>query len=74
MLSTTGYERIEETEDPEKAFEGVEVRRDFRETAFFYPSLKTDENGDVEIAFTIPESLTKSPSESGPHQLAETRH
>jgi hypothetical protein len=43
----------------EKPFDGVQVRRDFRETAFFYPSLYTDENGDVEIAFTIPESLTK---------------
>ena len=43
----------------EKPFDGVQVRRDFRETAFFYPSLVTDENGNVEIAFTIPESLTK---------------
>ncbi|MCD4731687.1 MAG: hypothetical protein K8R74_13865 [Bacteroidales bacterium] len=43
----------------EKPFDGIQVRRDFRETAFFYPSLFTDENGDVEIAFTIPESLTK---------------
>ncbi len=40
-------------------FAGVQVRRDFRETAFFYPSLYTDENGDVDITFTIPESLTK---------------
>ncbi|MCF8367598.1 MAG: hypothetical protein K9G76_01055 [Bacteroidales bacterium] len=38
---------------------GVQVRRDFRETAFFYPSLKTDENGNVIIRFTAPESLTR---------------
>ncbi len=40
-------------------FDNVQIRQNFRETAFFYPHLKTDENGDVIIAFTIPESLTK---------------
>ncbi len=40
-------------------FSNVKVRTNFNETAFFYPHLKTDENGDVIIAFTIPESLTK---------------
>ena len=37
----------------------VKVRSNFNETAFFYPQLMTDENGDVKIKFTIPESLTK---------------
>ena len=37
----------------------VQVRRDFRETAFFYPNLKTNENGDVLISFTVPESLNR---------------
>ncbi|MCD4695661.1 MAG: hypothetical protein K8S16_05405, partial [Bacteroidales bacterium] len=37
---------------------GAQVRRDFRETAFFYPALRTDENGNVIIRFTVPESLT----------------
>lgn len=37
----------------------VQVRRDFRETAFFYPNLKTNEDGDVIISFTAPESLTR---------------
>jgi hypothetical protein len=40
-------------------FTGPQIRRDFRETAFFYPALKTDENGDVMISFTVPESLTR---------------
>lgn len=40
-------------------FSGLQVRRDFRETAFFYPSLKTNENGEIIISFTTPESLTK---------------
>ncbi|MEZ5198577.1 MAG: alpha-2-macroglobulin family protein [Bacteroidales bacterium] len=51
----------EQAENPTRddSFEGVQVRRDFRETAFFFPSLSTNENGDVEIAFEVPESLTK---------------
>ncbi len=34
------------------------MRSNFCETAFFYPHLTTDANGDVHIAFTLPESLT----------------
>lgn len=37
----------------------VKVRTNFNETAFFYPHLQTNENGEVVIKFTIPESLTK---------------
>jgi len=44
----------EEAESPE-----VQVRKNFNETAFFYPDLFTDENGDILIKFTIPESLTR---------------
>jgi uncharacterized protein YfaS (alpha-2-macroglobulin family) len=35
------------------------VRSNFSETAFFYPQLKTNEKGELHIAFTLPESLTK---------------
>ncbi len=35
------------------------VRRDFRETAFFYPSMETDSTGSLVLQFTAPESLTK---------------
>jgi uncharacterized protein YfaS (alpha-2-macroglobulin family) len=38
---------------------GIQVRRDLRETAFFYPHLTTDVNGDVSFSFTVPESLTR---------------
>lgn len=37
----------------------VKARTNFSETAFFFPHLKTNENGDILIEFTIPESLTK---------------
>lgn len=33
-------------------------RRNFAETAFFFPNLMTDESGDVILKFTVPESLT----------------
>jgi hypothetical protein len=38
---------------------GIQIRRDFRETAFFYPTLVTDSAGNLDIKFTVPESLTK---------------
>ncbi len=37
----------------------VKARTQFQETAFFYPHLRTDENGEIIIAFTIPEALTR---------------
>lgn len=48
-----------ETPQPKPSFSGIQVRRDFRETAFFYPDLRTNENGDVVFSFTLPESFTK---------------
>jgi hypothetical protein len=38
---------------------GIQIRRDFRETAFFFPSLVTDSAGNLTLKFTLPESLTK---------------
>jgi hypothetical protein len=37
----------------------IQVRKNFNETAFFFPALTTDENGNVEFSFTIPEALTQ---------------
>lgn len=36
----------------------AQVRENLNETAFFYPSLATDGNGNVNIKFTLPESVT----------------
>lgn len=36
----------------------VQLRENFNETAFFYPSLLTDQEGNVIIQFTLPESNT----------------
>lgn len=36
----------------------VQVRENMNETAFFYPALESDNNGNVAIRFTLPESVT----------------
>ncbi len=48
-----------ESKNKEAELLGVAARKNFTETAFFYPHLQTDKNGDVIIQFTIPEALTK---------------
>lgn len=35
------------------------LRTNFAETAFFYPQLRTDEQGELVFSFTVPESLTR---------------
>jgi len=42
-----------------KKIEEVKVRKNFNETAFFFPQLKIDAEGNVEFSFTIPEALTQ---------------
>lgn len=37
----------------------VKARSDFRETAFFYPNLQTNDKGEIIINFTVPEALTR---------------
>lgn len=42
-----------------KALNQVHVRTNLQETAFFYPNLKTDKEGNVTFSFTSPEALTQ---------------
>jgi uncharacterized protein YfaS (alpha-2-macroglobulin family) len=46
---------------PEKEtdFSDVKVRTNFNETAFFLPQLRTNEQGEIIVKFTVPESLTR---------------
>ncbi|WP_167667897.1 alpha-2-macroglobulin family protein [Mucilaginibacter gossypiicola] len=37
----------------------ITTRKNFNETAFFYPQLHTDDKGQILIDFTMPEALTK---------------
>ena len=52
--AATGEGKSEEAD-----FDAVKIRTNLNETAFFYPQLKTDEQGNVVFAFTIPEALTE---------------
>ena len=42
-----------------KEIQPAKIRKDFNETAFFYPDLRTDKNGDVSFTFTMPDALTR---------------
>ncbi len=44
---------------PEAEFQNISARKNLGETAFFFPHLKTDENGEIIISFTAPEALTR---------------
>ena len=38
---------------------GIQIRKNFNETAFFFPDLRTDKDGSIEFSFTLPEALTR---------------
>ncbi|WP_159456066.1 alpha-2-macroglobulin family protein [Chitinophaga eiseniae] len=44
---------------PENNAGNVPVRKNFQETAFFLPELRTDKDGKLSFEFTMPEALTK---------------
>ncbi|MCW3117042.1 MAG: alpha-2-macroglobulin [Chitinophagaceae bacterium] len=37
----------------------IQIRKNFNETAYFFPDLRTDNTGAIEFSFTMPEALTK---------------
>ncbi|MFD2565013.1 alpha-2-macroglobulin family protein [Aquimarina rubra] len=47
----------EDQKDP--SLEAVKIRKNLQETAFFFPQLTTDPEGNVSFNFTAPEALTK---------------
>lgn len=62
---TTGFARKqdaggiqEEAQTDEPTSAQPQLRENLAETAFFFPGLVTDDNGDVNIRFTLPESIT----------------
>ncbi|MFN6077022.1 MAG: alpha-2-macroglobulin family protein, partial [Fluviicola sp.] len=58
MMNAKMMEKDGEYQESEKQ-EPVKVRTNFSETAFFYPQLRTDKNGNVVVNFTVPEALTR---------------
>ena len=43
---------------PTPSSPAMQIRKDFRETAFFFPDLSTDQDGNMEFSFTMPEAIT----------------
>ncbi|MEO9020799.1 MAG: MG2 domain-containing protein [Ginsengibacter sp.] len=37
----------------------IQIRKNFNETAFFFPELRTDKDSNIEFNFTMPEALTQ---------------
>ena len=60
MVGSVAMEEVaEDAQSESKSSSDVKVRTNFNETAFFYPQLKTDVQGNVKFSFTAPESLTR---------------
>ncbi|NDV56388.1 alpha-2-macroglobulin [Parabacteroides sp. 52] len=59
-VQTESQDQMNTTEErqPENAISPYALRTHFNETAFFFPSLITNEAGDVILRFTMPESNT----------------
>jgi len=47
------------TSKPPAPNEPVQMRKNFNETAFFYPQLQSNEKGEVIIKFTMPDAVTR---------------
>lgn len=49
----------EETSIKKPTFDNIQIRKNLQETAFFFPQLQTDEDGNVSFSFTTPEASTQ---------------
>lgn len=59
VASNTVADEMVDIESSGKKLDNVPVRQNLNETAFFYPDLKTDSEGNVNFEFASPEALTK---------------
>ncbi len=59
MPEIVEYALKEEQPDTETTESGINIRKDFRETAFFFPQMETDQEGNIILKFTMPEALTR---------------
>ena len=58
-LAVAPPESPAEVTAPPPPLDQVVARRNLEETAFFFPDLVSDENGEVRMTFTMPEALTE---------------
>jgi uncharacterized protein YfaS (alpha-2-macroglobulin family) len=59
LVQKAKKEAPQATGSAQEDFGDVKVRSNFNETAFFYPQLQTNAEGDIIIRFQIPEALTR---------------
>lgn len=61
IQSTRGFVNDDDkyNENKKTDFSKITIRKNLQETAFFFPQLQTDKNGNVSFSFTTPEALTK---------------
>ncbi|MEP7143296.1 MAG: alpha-2-macroglobulin family protein [Ferruginibacter sp.] len=58
-MADTATVAVPDIQQPATNNNTVQIRKNFNETAFFFPDLTTDEAGNVSFNFTIPEALTQ---------------
>jgi uncharacterized protein YfaS (alpha-2-macroglobulin family) len=59
VVSDSGLTKTNSSTKPQADLTKIATRKNFSETAFFYPQLETDKEGSIIIKFTIPESTTR---------------
>lgn len=64
VFYSTKYEQYAIPKNPAETWDSdntppMKIRKDFNETAFFFPNLRTDKNGDCTFTFTMPDALTR---------------
>ena len=58
VMRSRGNQMARSGSDAGQYLDKVQVRENLNETAFFYPALESDNQGNVAINFTLPESVT----------------
>ena len=58
-LEEIAFMKIEDNTKEKISLKKIQIRKNFKETAFFFPQLKTDKNGKVSFSFAMPEALTR---------------
>ncbi len=58
-VETKTIAKTEKSPSQKTETDNIQIRKNFNETAFFYPELRTNENGEIIVKFTVPEALTR---------------
>ncbi|MBS1512558.1 MAG: alpha-2-macroglobulin [Bacteroidetes bacterium] len=59
VTSAVPFLSIGDSSNPAQGNQSASPRKNFNETAFFFPDLKTDADGNISFEYTVPEALTQ---------------